>query len=107
MNQETQAKETTTAAAPPHTPAPPLADNWDAAKEAFAAGNRAWIPCTEEFHDNMLNLLPPCKFFSTWHVVEEYNTTETGEGIYLFFNRRPVTACRLATHKEIRKELGQ
>lgn len=88
-------------------PTPPeLVASWKPPEAAYEAGNRAWLPCTEAFHDEMLNILPPEYIGHTFHVIEAWKHNEQGEGVYLFFTHRPVMACRVATRAEIKKELG-
>lgn len=91
---------------PPATPPVELVNTWKPVEAAHDAGNRAWLPCTEEFHDEMLNILPPEYLGHTFHVIEAWKHNAKDEGVYLFFIRRPVTACRMATRNEIKKELS-
>jgi hypothetical protein len=32
-----------------------------AATAAYNAGNRSWLPCPEEFYDEMLSVVPPIR----------------------------------------------
>lgn len=78
---------------------------WDAAAELYNKGDKSWIPVTEQFSDEMLNVLPPIYVGKAFGVSEPYLHDDAGNGVYLFIRQNP-PRCRLATVKEIRAELS-
>ena len=85
---------------------------WLRAQAAHTAGDRSWLPCTEEFYDDMLNVMPPLCFAYTagygthFAVSEPWTHTPDDQGIYLCFRYHPAAACRMATLREFRSELN-
>jgi hypothetical protein len=85
---------------------PALVKDWRAPEDAHRAGNRAWLPCTEAFYWEMLEVLPPIYGPGCFAVSEAWKHDANGEPVYLWLRERPQFACRCATPSEIRAERG-
>ncbi len=80
---------------------------WKEAEEKYEQDNREWLPCSEEFYDDMLGCMPPLYAGSFWGVCEAWGNNERGQPLYLFFRSKPQYACRIATVAEIKQESSQ
>jgi len=63
---------------------------WDEMRRRFDAGDRSWIPTTEEMYHEMLNVLPPAYWRGGVFAVGE-PWRHTGDN-------RPIFACFRASH---------
>lgn len=81
----------------------------DKARAMHKAGDRAWLPVTQAFYWDMLNVLPPI-YAGPWWAVSEPWKHEAGNAVYLWFSERRTSEarawqCRMATVPEIVAEL--
>lgn len=95
----------------------PITD-WQAPEEAYKRGDRSWLPTTEDFLDDMNEVLPPiyprgteppelrAAWGYTFAVSEAWTDDARGEEILLWFRSLPAPACRMATRREIDIERG-
>jgi hypothetical protein len=87
-----------------NTPDINSADAWRLAEVLYRAGDRSWLPITESFWWESLEVMPPL-YVGRWFAVSEpWRHTPTGQPVYLFFRERPIHACRYATAQEIQAE---
>jgi hypothetical protein len=84
-----------------------LISSWKEPEQAYAAGNREWIPCTEPFYHETLNVLPPVYIGNVWACSEPWKDDKHGRELLLFFRHRPEPACRMATRTEIQDEIKE
>ena len=80
---------------------------WTVAEQMHTDGNREWLPVTEAFWWEMLEVLPPVYVGKWWAVSEAWKHDSNGNELLLFFREKPTWACRIATRGEIRLELDK
>lgn len=84
-----------------------LVCDWKTPEDAWRRGDRAWLPCSEAFYDEMLGVLPPIYCGPCFAVSEAWRHDAQGRAVYLWF-RHPTAAafvCRMAREDEIKAEL--
>lgn len=94
-----------------------LVKDWKAPEAAYDAGNRDWLPCTEEFYMEMLEVLPPMDYYPSlglFGVCEGWKGNGpngySGATLHLFFcypRQGKGWLCRMATRGEIRAEFRE
>lgn len=90
----------------------PLVETWDIPEARYDTGDRAWLPCTDAFRQEMLEVLPPvygpegaAAYGLVFAVSEAWKHTRSGGELLLWFRRLPAPACRIATREEIDAEI--
>ena len=94
---------------------PPLrcADWWNEAKARYRHRDRSWIPCSNDFYMDMLEVVPPrypeakSRTFGWCFACGEcWSHDAAGAEVYLCFRLKPQPACRMATMHELNTELS-
>jgi hypothetical protein len=84
--------------------------SWKRIEAKYNAGDRSWMPCTLDFWEEMLNVLPPIYgpnahgFGMLFAVSEAWKHDREGHAVYLWLRNLPKPACRMASRSEINEE---